>query len=48
MESTGSVEHAQKLAERLQVESLELIQHLPTCAEKRQAIARLASVRANG
>lgn len=48
MESTGSIDHAQKLAERLQVDALELIQHLPTTPEKRQAIARLASVRANG
>jgi geranylgeranyl diphosphate synthase type I len=48
MESTGSIEHAQKLSERLMVDSLELIQHLPVCPEKRQAIARLASLRSNG
>ena len=45
MESTGSIEHAQQWAERLQVEALATAHELPLPAEKRQAIARLVALR---
>jgi len=45
MESTGSVENAQQWAERLLVEALATAHELPLPVEKRQAIARLVSLR---
>lgn len=45
METTGSIEHAQQWAERLLVDALATAHELPLPIEKRQAIARLVSLR---
>lgn len=44
MHSTGSIERAQKSVEKLQFEALATVQNLPIAPEKKQAIARLASM----